>query len=176
LIGFIAWCQSRSSLVLQTKRGILRHPASVLAPGSALGSLPSVALSSVQADRIIVEQEDVRRKIGHPIGRPDSPSRPINDPDEKFFSADRDIANHTTENVLASPTGKGVKTSVPRVVVNGRFWGGQEWPVLRWPPRRRHPRVFGPNWSGCGNGSSTRSIHRRKVIRLLKSLRSTKSR
>ena len=135
LIGFIAWCQSRSSLVLQTKRGILRHPASVLAPGSALGSLPSVALSSVQADRIIVEQEDVRRKIGHPIGRPDSPSRPINDPDEKFFSADRDIANHTTENVLASPTGKGVKTSVPRVVVNGRFWGGQEWPVLRWPPR-----------------------------------------
>src|SRR5438105_12368504 len=44
LIGFIALCQSRSSLVLQTKRGIFRHPASVLAPESALGSLPSVAL------------------------------------------------------------------------------------------------------------------------------------
>src|SRR2546422_7041949 len=43
LIGFIALCQSRSSLVLQTKRCIFRHPASVLAPESALGSLPSVA-------------------------------------------------------------------------------------------------------------------------------------
>src|SRR5207249_1220136 len=54
LIGFIALCQSRSSSVLQTKRGILRHPASVLAPESALGSLPSVALSSAQAGAIIV--------------------------------------------------------------------------------------------------------------------------
>ena len=135
LIGFIALCQSRSSLVLQTKRGILGYPASVLAPGSALGSLPSVALSSVQADCIIVEQEDVCWKIAHPIGRPDFRLRPINDPDENFFYADRDIANYTTENALASPTGKGVKTSVPRVVLNGRFWGGHEWPVLRWPPR-----------------------------------------
>jgi hypothetical protein len=47
LIGFIAFCQSRSS---KAKRGIFRHPASVLAPESALGSLPTVALSSAQAD------------------------------------------------------------------------------------------------------------------------------
>jgi hypothetical protein len=53
LIGFIALCQARSSLALQTKRGIFRHPASVLAPESALGSLPSVALSSAQAGRIL---------------------------------------------------------------------------------------------------------------------------
>jgi len=33
---------------LKTKRGILRHPASALAPGSALGLLPSSPLSSVQ--------------------------------------------------------------------------------------------------------------------------------
>src|SRR5215470_12093585 len=52
LIGFIALCQSRSS---KTKRGIFRHPASVLAPESALGSLPSVALSSAQADHIVSE-------------------------------------------------------------------------------------------------------------------------
>src|SRR5438093_13708266 len=93
LIGFIAFCQSRSSLALQTKRGILRHPASVLAPGSALGSLPSVALSSAQADRIIVEQEDVRRKIAHVIRRADFRSSPINNPGEIFFNADRRIAN-----------------------------------------------------------------------------------
>src|SRR5438477_5042472 len=100
LIGFIALCQSRSSLVLQNKRGILRHPASVLAPGSALGSLPSVALSSAQVDRIIIEQEDVRRKIAHVIRRVGFRSRPINNPGENFFSADRRIANYTTENVL----------------------------------------------------------------------------
>ena len=47
MIGFIAFCQSRSS---NTKRGISRHPASVLAPESALASLPSVALSSAQVD------------------------------------------------------------------------------------------------------------------------------
>src|SRR5215510_1842998 len=52
LIGFIAFCQSRSS-VLQTNGASFRHPASVLAPESALGSLPSVALSSAQADRIL---------------------------------------------------------------------------------------------------------------------------
>jgi hypothetical protein len=51
LIGFIALCQSRSS---KTKRGILRYPASVLAPESALGSLPSVALSSAQAIHILI--------------------------------------------------------------------------------------------------------------------------
>ncbi len=33
----------------KTKRGILRYPASVLAPESALGSRPRVALSSAQA-------------------------------------------------------------------------------------------------------------------------------
>ena len=38
---------------LETKRGIIRHPASVLAPGSALGLLPSSALSSVQLGRIV---------------------------------------------------------------------------------------------------------------------------
>src|SRR5437660_4836246 len=47
LIGFIAFCQSRSS---NTKRGISRHPASILAPESVLASLPSVALSSAQVD------------------------------------------------------------------------------------------------------------------------------
>lgn len=46
-IGFIAFCQSRSWSA-QTKRGIFRYPASVLAPGAALGSVPTVALSSVQ--------------------------------------------------------------------------------------------------------------------------------
>jgi hypothetical protein len=141
LIGFIALCQSRSFLILQTKRGILRHPASVLAPGSALESLPSVALSSVQGGPIIVEQDGVCRKITHPIRRADFRSWPINDPDENFVSADRRLANYTTKNVLASPAGKGVKTSVPRVVVNGRFWDGHEWPVLRWPPRIRHVEI-----------------------------------
>jgi hypothetical protein len=49
--GFIALCQSRSSsFISETKRGILRYPASALAPGSALGLLPSSALSSVQVD------------------------------------------------------------------------------------------------------------------------------
>jgi hypothetical protein len=59
LIGFIALCQSRSALVFQTKRGILRRPASVLAPESALGSLPSVALSSAQAGRILTVNRNV---------------------------------------------------------------------------------------------------------------------
>jgi hypothetical protein len=135
LIGFIALCQSRSSLVLPTQRGILRHPASVLAPGSALGSLPSVALSSAQVAPIIVEHEGPRRKIPHPIHRPDFRSWLINNPGEAFLCRTVAIANYTTENVLASSASKGVKTSVPRVVVNGRFWGGHEWPVLRWPPR-----------------------------------------
>ena len=138
-IGFIALCPSRSSLVLQTKRGILRHPASVLAPGSALGSLPSVALSSVQADRIIVEPEHGSRKIPHAVRRTDFRSWPINHPGATFSLRTRSIANYTTENILASLTGKGVQTSVPRVVVNGRFWGGHEWPVLRWPPRLNKP-------------------------------------
>src|SRR2546422_5732785 len=60
LNGFIALCQSRSLFgcsVVQTKRGILRYPASVLAPGSALGLLPSIALSSAQADPILAEHE-----------------------------------------------------------------------------------------------------------------------
>ena len=57
LIGFIALCPSRSSLVLQTKRGIVRHPASVLAPESALGSLPSVALPSAQVGCILTRIE-----------------------------------------------------------------------------------------------------------------------
>lgn len=54
LNGFIALCQARSSLVLETKRGTFRYPASVLAPESALGSLPSVALSSAQAIGILI--------------------------------------------------------------------------------------------------------------------------
>src|SRR5262245_49948486 len=52
LNGFIALCQSRSS---RTTRGISRRPASVLAPESALGSFPNVALSSAQAGRILSE-------------------------------------------------------------------------------------------------------------------------
>jgi hypothetical protein len=40
-----------------TKRDGWKHPASVLGPGSALGSLPSVALSSVQ----------VRSRIAKPV-------------------------------------------------------------------------------------------------------------
>ena len=70
----------------QTKRGILRHPASVSAPGLALGSLPSVALSSIQAGLIVRE------------------------------------AKNRIEKRIASTDGKSVKDSVPRVVVNGRFW------------------------------------------------------
>ena len=43
----------------KTNRGILRHPASVLAPESALGSLPSVALSSAQAGCILTANQNV---------------------------------------------------------------------------------------------------------------------
>jgi len=56
LIGFIAWCQSRSGLLVQTDGASHRRPASVLASGSALGSLPSVALSSAQLDRILADR------------------------------------------------------------------------------------------------------------------------
>jgi hypothetical protein len=57
LIGFIALCQSRSS---KTKRGIIfRHPAPVLAPESALGSRPRVALSSAQAGLILNSNPNV---------------------------------------------------------------------------------------------------------------------
>jgi hypothetical protein len=38
---------------LQNQTGHPSIPASVLAPGSALGLLPSIALSSVQAERIV---------------------------------------------------------------------------------------------------------------------------
>jgi len=125
LIGFIAFCQSRSSLLLLTQRGILRRPASVLAPGSALGSLPSVALSSAQVVPIIVGQQRLCRKIGHAIGRADGRSWPINDPGEIFSPRGCRIPNYTTKNTLASPAGKGVKTSRP-----GRRF---VWPVLKWP-------------------------------------------
>jgi hypothetical protein len=94
------------------QRGIRAgHPASVLAPGSALGSLPSVALSSAQVGPIIVEQEGLHRKIAHAIRRADFRSWPITDPGESFLSADRRIANYTTKKVLASSAGKGVKIS-----------------------------------------------------------------
>ena len=56
LIGFIAWCQSRSCLLFQTDGASNGRPASVLASGSALGSLPSVALSSAQLDRILADR------------------------------------------------------------------------------------------------------------------------
>jgi hypothetical protein len=62
LVGFIALCQSRSSSVLQTYGASTGHPASVLAPESALGSLPSVALSSAQANSIITELSTWNRK------------------------------------------------------------------------------------------------------------------
>jgi hypothetical protein len=55
LIGFIALCQSRSS---KTKRGISRYPASVLAPESALGLFPNVALSSAQSPRILKQRTE----------------------------------------------------------------------------------------------------------------------
>ena len=130
LIGFIAFCQSRSSLVLQTQRGILRRPASVLAPGSALGSLPSVALPSAQAGLIIVQvqQEGLCWQIAHAIRRADFRSSSINDPGENFPARGCRIPNYTTKttnNTLASPTGKGVKTFRP-----GRRF---VWPVFRWP-------------------------------------------
>ena len=125
LIGFIALCQSRSSWVLQTQRGIRRRPASVLAPGSALGSLPSVALSSAQAGPIIGEQEGPCRKIAHAIRRADFRSSPINDPGENFLPRGCRIPNCTTKNTLASPAGKGVKTFRP-----GRRF---VWPVFKWP-------------------------------------------
>ena len=125
LIGFTAFCQSRSSLLLQTQRGIRRHPASVLAPGSALGSLPSVALPSAQADPIIVEQEGLCPKITHAIRRADFRSSPINCLGENFSPRGCRIPNYTTKNTLASPAGKGVKTSRP-----GRRY---LWPVFRWP-------------------------------------------
>jgi len=51
LIGFIALCQARS---LENQTGYPRHPASVSAPESALGSLPSVALSPAQATGILI--------------------------------------------------------------------------------------------------------------------------
>ena len=54
LIGFIALCQSRS---LENQTGHRRYPASVLAPESALGLLPSIALSSAQADRILTANQ-----------------------------------------------------------------------------------------------------------------------
>jgi uncharacterized membrane protein len=78
LIGFIAWCQSRSSSVLQTYGASTGHPASVLASGSALGSLPSVALSSAQFDRILADRETPSsEKIHRRIARPYARSRPI---------------------------------------------------------------------------------------------------
>jgi hypothetical protein len=43
----------------KTQRGISRYPASVLAPGSALGLLPSIALSSVQAGRIVIAPHEL---------------------------------------------------------------------------------------------------------------------
>ena len=56
LIGFIALCQARS---LENQTGYPRHPASVSAPESELGSLPSVALSSAQAAIILMEYANV---------------------------------------------------------------------------------------------------------------------
>jgi len=50
-------CQSRSGFTSETKRGIVRYPASVLAPGPALGLLLSIALSSAQVGTILIEQE-----------------------------------------------------------------------------------------------------------------------
>src|SRR5437867_12832212 len=129
LIGFIALCQSRSSLVPQTKRGILRHPASVLAPGSALGSLPSVALSSAQAGLIIAKQESVCPKIVHAIGRADCRSWPITDPDDILFSTWKafGLENHT-----CLFTGEGVKETVWDVGLPiGRFSGDYHWPLLK---------------------------------------------
>jgi hypothetical protein len=100
-----------------------------LAPESALGSLPSVALSSAQAEPILLDLETVARKIGHVLHRPVCRSSPINDPDEAFSLRHHRLADYAIENVLASPAGKRVKTSVPSfrlmagfgVAMNGRF-------------------------------------------------------
>jgi len=56
----------------QNKRGIFRYPASVLAPGSALGSVPTVALSSDQAgSRITGKMFSCVKSRGHAgIGEP----------------------------------------------------------------------------------------------------------
>jgi hypothetical protein len=85
LIGFVALCPIPKFLV-KPNGASYDTPLRSRAPGSALGSLPSVALSSVQVGLIVRE------------------------------------ANTRIEKVLASTAGKRVKTSVPRVVVNGRFW------------------------------------------------------
>ena len=49
------WYQSRGSLNTSETGCPGRHPASVLVPGSALGLLPSIALSSAQAGIIIAK-------------------------------------------------------------------------------------------------------------------------
>jgi len=132
LIGFTAFCQSRSSLLLQTPAG---HPAT---PRFGLGPWIGARVASQrcptlrQADPIIVEEECLCWKFTHAIRRVDLRS-PINDPGENFSPCGCRIPNYTTQNILASPAGKGVQTSRPRrrlpmsgfqVATHGRFWGG----------------------------------------------------
>jgi hypothetical protein len=66
---------------LGNQRGILRYPASVLAPESALGLLPSIALSSAQVGAHSIEsQEPVENALasaastGVKNSRPERPS------------------------------------------------------------------------------------------------------
>jgi hypothetical protein len=63
--GFIAWSQSRGRSQPKPRHNETecpekRHSASVLGPGSALRSLPSVALSSVQVRGMITVLEAIR--------------------------------------------------------------------------------------------------------------------
>ena len=122
LVGFIALCQSRSSSVLQTYGASTGRPASVLAPKSALGSLPSVALSSAQANAILsAPTNGITAKIGYALARPPRRSRPISEPEAKFSLVNDKILRNRPKLPLASPSCKGVKTCVLRAISVGRF-------------------------------------------------------
>jgi hypothetical protein len=76
-----------------TKRGITSCPASVLAPGSALRLLPSIALSSAQAGPIVADpQRHDRQKISRAIHHPRCRSRPISQRGAKFSPSNDGIS------------------------------------------------------------------------------------
>ncbi len=117
LIGFIALCQSRSPSVAQTYGASHRRPASVLASGSALGSVPTGALSSAQRDRILPERKTTSaRKISRVIV-----GRMLDDPDANSFVTQGLRQGVYQRKRLACPPGKGVKTCVLRAISVGRF-------------------------------------------------------
>src|SRR2546426_11432583 len=115
LIGFIALCQSRSSLVLSNQTGHLATPRFGLGPciGARVASQRCPILR--QGGPIIVEQEVIGGKIGHAIRR-------------AVFRSWQDFPLRITafritepKNVLASCVGKRVKTSRPERASYGRF-------------------------------------------------------